>query len=124
MNEKDTAYQSMMLIFSQYDGVNLRVNKNGNFVFPVYVLDKYKDVDIEVLDLSPRSYNCLKRAKISSVYELMTGITGRQDLLRIRNCGANSSREIMVKLFLFQFAQMKADQRDWYIKKIIEKNQK
>lgn len=122
MSEKRTAYQKMMLIFNQYEGVDLHLSNKGCFRFTVYVLDKYKDVDVEVLDLSVRSSNCLKRAGIKTIYDLMTGITGRQDLLKIRNCGDNSSREIMENLFLFQYAQLKPDQRDWYINKVVEMN--
>ena len=112
----------VMQIFNQYEGVDLHLSNKGSFKFTVYILDKYKDVDIEALDLSVRSHNCLKRAKINTIYDLMNGITGRQDLLKIRNCGANSSREIMEKLFLFQYAQLKPEQRDWYVNKVVEMN--
>lgn len=118
------SYQKMMLIINQYEGLDLHYNSKGEgFRFPVYILDKYKDMDVEALDLTVRSYHCLKRAGFKTVYDLMNGITGRQDLLKIRNCGANSSREIMEQLFLFQYAQLKPDQRDWYINRIVEMNQ-
>lgn len=123
MSGKSMSYQKMMQVINQYEGLDLHLNSKGRgFSFPVYILDKYKEVDIESLELTVRSSNCLKRAGFKNVYDLMKGISGRQDLLKIRNCGANSSREIMEQLFLFQYAQLKAEQRDWYINRIVEMN--
>lgn len=120
MSEK---YSKIKAIVNSYEGLNLRDNKNGHgFKFPVYLMDSYKELDIEVLDLSMRSYHCLKRAGYDTIYDLMSGITGRLDLKKIRNCGDNSSLEIMEKLFLFQYMNLKPEQRDWYIKKIAEIN--
>ena len=120
MSEK---YSKIKAIVNSYEGLNLRDNKNGQgFKFPVYLMDSYKELDIEVLDLSMRSYHCLKRAGYDTIYDLMSGITGRLDLKKIRNCGDNSSLEIMEKLFLFQYMNLKPEQRDWYIKKIAEIN--
>lgn len=54
------------------------------------------DLKIEDLDLSVRSYNCLKRANINTVGELsqMT----EEDLMKVRNLGRKSIKEIIVKL--------------------------
>ena len=113
----------MIQIFNSYEGTDLHMSSKGNgFRFPVYILDKYKDMDVEDLELTVRSKNCLKRAGIKTIYDLMTGINCRQDLLKIRNCGANSSREIMESLFLFQYAQLNPEQRDRYISRIVEMN--
>lgn len=120
MSEK---YSKMKAIVNSYEGLDLHDKKNGmGFRFPVYIKDSYKDLDIEALDLSVRSYNCLKRAGFGTVYDLMNGITGRLDLKRIRNCGDNSSREIMEALFLFQYANLKPEQRDWYMNRIVQMN--
>ncbi len=121
MSEK---YSKMKAIMNSYEGLDLHDKKNGlGFKFPVYIKDSYKDVDIEALDLSVRSYNCLKRAGFNTIFDLMNGITGRLDLKRIRNCGDNSSREIMENLFLFQYASLKPEQRDAYIEKIVKMNE-
>lgn len=121
---QEVAYQKIKAIVNSYEGLDLHDKKKGtgNFRFPVYVLDRYMDVDIDVLELTERARNCLKRAGIRSIYDLMTKINGRQDLERIRNCGVNSSRIIMEALFLFQYMELKPEQRDWYIKKIVEMN--
>ena len=54
------------------------------------------DTPIEELDLSVRSYNCLKREGITTVGELVT--KSEADLLDIRNFGAKSIDEVREKL--------------------------
>ena len=54
------------------------------------------DKQIEELDLSVRSYNCLKRAGIHSVRQLVE--FSENDLLNIRNFGAKSIEEVKDKL--------------------------
>lgn len=90
--------------------------------FPVYLRDRYKTVDIDALELSVRSQNCLRRAGFQTVYDLMSGIRGIEDLKRIRNCGANSSREIMENLFLFQYHDTKPEQRESYLYDLVQIN--
>ncbi|MDN5746073.1 MAG: DNA-directed RNA polymerase subunit alpha, partial [Nocardioidaceae bacterium] len=51
---------------------------------------------IEQLDLTVRSYNCLKREGIHTVGELLS--RSEQDLLDIRNFGAKSIDEVKAKL--------------------------
>ena len=54
------------------------------------------DKSIEHLDLSVRSYNCLKRAGIHSVRQLVE--FSENDLLNIRNFGVKSIEEVKDKL--------------------------
>ncbi len=57
------------------------------------------DTPLEELDLSVRSYNCLKRAGISKVGEVLERLrTNEQDLLNIRNFGRKSLEELKAKL--------------------------
>ena len=58
--------------------------------------DKYQDMSIEELDLSDRSYNCLKRANIQTVQEL-TAKT-EDDMMKVKNLGKKSLKEIKEKL--------------------------
>ena len=53
------------------------------------------DKQIEDLDLSVRSYNCLKRASIHSVRQLVE--FSENDLLNIRNFGVKSIEEVSLK---------------------------
>ena len=54
------------------------------------------DLPIEDLDLSERPRNCLKRAQINTVGELLT--KNEDDLLNITNCGQKSLDEVKQKL--------------------------
>ena len=54
------------------------------------------EIPIEELDLSVRSYNCLKRAYIKTIKELSEKTV--YDLYKIRNMGKKSAKEIMQKL--------------------------
>lgn len=58
--------------------------------------DQSLNVPIEQLDLSVRSYNCLKRQAINSLQDLIG--YSEQDLMNIRNFGAKSIDEIKDKL--------------------------
>lgn len=94
----------------------------GVFRFPVYPDSEPMKEDISAMDLSVRSYNCLKRAGFTTISSLVNGISGREDLMKIRNCGAKSQREIMLSIFLYQYAKMKPEKRLGYQNKVLEMN--
>ncbi len=54
------------------------------------------DMPIEELDLSVRSYNCLKRAGINTVQELIRKT--EEDMMKVRNLGKKSLEEVKSKL--------------------------
>ena len=58
--------------------------------------DKVLEMTIEELDLSVRSYNCLKRAGINSVEELTQ--KNEEDMIKVRNLGRKSLEEVVHKL--------------------------
>jgi len=58
--------------------------------------EKVLEMTIEELDLSVRSYNCLKRAGINTVEEL-TNKT-EDDMMKVRNLGKKSLEEVKLKL--------------------------
>ncbi|NLT95733.1 MAG: DNA-directed RNA polymerase subunit alpha [Clostridia bacterium] len=58
--------------------------------------DKILDMTIEELDLSVRSYNCLKRAGINTVYELTQKT--EEDMMKVRNLGRKSLEEVEQKM--------------------------
>lgn len=58
--------------------------------------EKVMEMTIEELDLSVRSYNCLKRAGINTVQEL-TNKT-EEDMMKVRNLGRKSLDEVKQKL--------------------------
>jgi DNA-directed RNA polymerase subunit alpha len=67
------------------------------------VADEYPDdedptsqIPIEELQLSVRAYNCLKRAQINSVADLLD--YSQEDLLEIKNFGQKSAEEVIEAL--------------------------
>ena len=58
--------------------------------------DKILEMSIEELDLSVRSYNCLKRANINTVEELIN--KSEDDMMKVRNLGKKSLKEVGNKL--------------------------
>ncbi|MDN5346975.1 MAG: DNA-directed polymerase subunit alpha [Clostridia bacterium] len=58
--------------------------------------DRLLDMSIEELDLSVRSYNCLKRAGINTVAELVQRT--EEDMMKVRNLGKKSLEEVTQKL--------------------------
>ena len=53
-------------------------------------------VTIEDMDLSVRSYNCLKRAGVNNVEDLAAKT--EEDMMRVRNLGKKSLEEVERKL--------------------------
>lgn len=58
--------------------------------------EKVLEMTIEELDLSVRSYNCLKRAGINTVEELSN--KSEDDMMKVRNLGKKSLEEVIQKL--------------------------
>ena len=64
--------------------------------------NKYENFTIEELDLSVRSYNCLKRAGIQTILEL-TDRT-EEDMMKVKNLGKKSLKEIKEKLVAYNLS--------------------
>ena len=64
--------------------------------------NKYENFTIEELDLSVRSYNCLKRAGIQTILEL-TDKT-EEDMMKVKNLGKKSLKEIKEKLVAYNLS--------------------
>ena len=58
--------------------------------------EKVLEMTVEELDLSVRSYNCLKRANINTVDELIQRT--EEDMMKVRNLGKKSLEEVTGKL--------------------------
>ena len=57
---------------------------------------KVMEMSIEDMDLSVRSYNCLKRANINTIEDLTK--KSKDDMLKVRNLGLKSLEEVIHKL--------------------------
>ena len=58
--------------------------------------EKVLEMTIEELDLSVRSFNCLKRAQINTVEDLINRT--EEDMMKVRNLGRKSLDEVVAKL--------------------------
>ena len=58
--------------------------------------DKVLEMTIEELDLSVRSFNCLKRANINTVEDLINKT--EDEMIKVRNLGRKSLEEVEHKL--------------------------
>lgn len=58
--------------------------------------EKVMEMNIDELELSVRSYNCLKRAGINTVEELCNRTS--EDMMKVRNLGRKSLEEVLAKL--------------------------
>lgn len=70
--------------------------------------EKVLEMTVEELDLSVRSYNCLKRAGINTVEELIQ--KSPEDMLKVRNLGKKSLEEVEQKLAALGLSLKKSDE--------------
>lgn len=85
------------------DHLKLFVDLSENGRNAVVMVEKEEDekgkvleMSIDELELSVRSYNCLKRAGINTVQELCSKTT--DDMMKVRNLGRKSLEEVLLKL--------------------------
>ncbi|HHT42953.1 MAG TPA: DNA-directed RNA polymerase subunit alpha [Firmicutes bacterium] len=71
-------------------------------------IDRLMEMTVEELDLSVRSYNCLKRAGINTVDELIRKT--EEDMMKVRNLGKKSLAEIKEKLAELGLSLRKSDE--------------
>ena len=82
-------------------GVDFNVPEDNN-------KDKILEMTIEELDLSVRAYNCLKRAGINTVAELVQ--RNQEDMMKVRNLGKKSLEEVEQKLIALGLALRASDE--------------
>ena len=115
-------FKEITILVPTADLAGIKERRGGKFRFPIYVNEKLMLTELEVLELSARSSNCLHRAGYRTIGELVESIESREDLRKIRNCGTKSVDEIMEKLFCYQYCQFEAAQKIRYINKVLELN--
>ena len=84
-------YESAKEYIAEYEGTNYEDIKKKNLL----------DTPIEDLDFSCRTYNCLKRAYKNTLEDLIE--CEEVDLMKIRNLGRKSLKEIIDKVHLYGF---------------------
>ncbi|MCL2401740.1 MAG: DNA-directed RNA polymerase subunit alpha [Oscillospiraceae bacterium] len=69
--------------------------------------DKVLEMTIEELDLSVRSFNCLKRANINTVEDLISKT--EEEMIKVRNLGRKSLEEVIHKLAMMGLTLMREE---------------
>ena len=113
-----------MEIMDSLEGVHLREKHGGSFKFKLYMTKEMQEAPLDILDLSIRASNCLKRAGYTTVGQVVDAIRSGLDLSSIRNCGATSILEIKAGLFLFNLSNMSAERQERYLEETVLMNMK
>jgi len=88
----DSAIQKLIDLFNPLHTIG-SIEKDFDFIKND---SKTNEILVEELDLSVRAYNCLKRAQIHTVSDLLA--YSQQDLLEIKNFGRRSAEEVIENL--------------------------
>ena len=91
----------MKPVYNGYDEQFLNGKQLKEFFEDCFLQTKHKqtcvlNMTIDDLDLSVRSYNCLKRAALNTVSDLTA--KSEEDMMKVRNLGRKSLKEIKEKL--------------------------
>ena len=114
--------QALSQIIENITGDRIHEKKGGKFFFNIYLNSKMSDTPMEALDLGVRAYNSFKRAGYGTIGDLAEAIAGGTEISKISNCGSKSCREIMEKLFLYQYSALPQEKRAKYILEVVQMN--
>lgn len=115
-------HQSIKEILENIESLELRERRGAKFRFPVYMTEALSKTDIEALELSVRSQNCLRRAGIMTIGDLCTRIHSSAELKQLRNCGTTSVEEILDHLFVYQYNVLSPERRKDFVARVVELN--
>ncbi|MCR5733115.1 MAG: hypothetical protein K6G22_00790 [Lachnospiraceae bacterium] len=122
MDKSNGGYTKVKTIIDDAGLAGKLKNPDAKFRFPVYINESMRNTDIDVLELSTRSNNCLKRAGYQTVGDLVERINGSEELMKINSCGKKCVDEIMANLFCYQYAVLSAERKKQYLIRIVELN--
>lgn len=123
MSEKSqVVFDEILSLVPSANFAEIKRRRGGKLRFPIYINESLMETDLDALELSVRSSNCLHRAGYRTVGELVEAIESSEDLKKIRNCGAKSIDEIMEQLFCYQYNLLGNERKIRYINKVLELN--
>ena len=96
LQEKETLKSELELEIAKLSKKLYEIKNNPKEFLKDYSEKKILNAGIDELELSLRTYNCLRRAKINNIYDLTQKT--EKELMKIRNLGKKSCREIVLKL--------------------------
>lgn len=124
--------ENVMKEMNKYlDGTTMEeilIRNKKMFHYSVMFTSEQMKQDIEVLDLKPRAYNCLRRYGFNTISHLVNGVhtkeneSSKKQLLRIKNLGKQTAEEILLKLFYYQFLILPDERKKEYMQEILLKN--
>jgi DNA-directed RNA polymerase subunit alpha len=82
--------------FAQFSGESISIPTVVEPIKHEEVIDERRSLSIEDLELSVRAYNCLKRANINTLGELLS--LSYNELMNIKNFGRKSADEVLERL--------------------------
>lgn len=91
-------------------------------IHPVYLAKQFLDTEIEELNLTVRSFNCLRRMGWKTIGDVIDAIDCKHDLMRVRNLGRRSAEEIFYLIIDYHFKMLSADEKPIYQKLYDELN--
>jgi DNA-directed RNA polymerase subunit alpha len=100
LSPEESIYQASKLIVDLFSSIvkNEFIDEISlkNKTFSSQLIDPYTNVAIEELQLSVRAYNCLKRAQINTIGDLLK--YSPEKLQELKNFGRKSADEVFVTL--------------------------
>ncbi len=108
-----------MQVMNEIEGVRLKEKHGGKFHFRFHMTEKMSELPIEVLDLSTRAHNGIKRRGFNTIGDLVNSIAAGNDIRQTRSLGPKSAREIMEKLFLFQYDLLSDRKREDFLAEVL-----
>lgn len=97
--------------FDLFTDLSETISKNSTVVEKAPTQrDKVLEMTIEELDLSVRSFNCLKRANINTVEDLISKT--EDEMIKVRNLGRKSLEEVVHKLAMMGLTLMSDDNKN------------
>ena len=88
---------------------NFNANEEIQEIFVGFSMSDPNEKTIEDLDLSVRSYNCLKREGFNTCEDIVSRITTYDDFLKIRNLGRKCVDEVIEKVRAMGFTSFCED---------------
>ena len=122
MSAEEKAYREIEALLNTMADVYLGRKKGARFTFTFELTSEMERQEVELLCLSERSRNSLRRAGITTIAELARFAQDSSNLKTIRNCGSKSVAEIMEKLFLLNYCNLRPGEREKFIAETILRN--
>ena len=115
VKHKSPTRAEMLLFLAKEQGVT-------RLKIPVYLNEDFCETNLITLELNQRAFNCLRRQGIVNVEGLLDKLQNEGGLENIRGLGVKTAREIVLKLYLFQYAILSPEKQNIFLKRVMDLN--